>query len=90
MTHSEKIKAIKAELGIDFPLKWKALEDHGVERCCAMLFNRKTKKSRRCRKAVNCEFGETSSWNDNNGSFCKKHAKSMNAADAMYRMDTYK
>jgi hypothetical protein len=90
MTHSEKIKAIKLEQGIETPLKWKALVEHGVERCCGMVTNRVTKKTRRCRKAVNFEFGEKSSWDDNNGSYCKSHARTMDAMEARYKMDSYK
>ena len=89
MTHSEKIKSIKLELGVETPLKWKVLKEHGVERCCAMLTDRNTKKTRRCGKAVNFEFGEKSRWNDNNGSYCKSHAKWMEAVNAKYNMNCY-
>tara|TARA_R110002051_G_scaffold5349_1_gene27861 strand:+ start:164 stop:436 length:273 start_codon:yes stop_codon:yes gene_type:complete len=89
MTHSEKIKSIRLELGVETPLKWRVLKEHGVERCCGVGENRKTKKTRRCCKAINFEFGEKSSWNDNNGSYCKNHARIMDAMDAMYNMDSY-
>mgnify|MGYP001306489092 CR=1 FL=1 len=88
MTHKEKIQELKNTLGND--IKWKVLKEHGVERCCAYLTNRKTHKTSRCRKAINWEFGKQKVFSDENSSYCENHAKLMEAINSKYNMSTYK
>lgn len=52
--------------------KWGEIKAHGVDRCCAYLYNRRTGKSRRCRCAA--QDGE---------SYCSKHLGPMKHADEM-------
>jgi hypothetical protein len=91
MTHSEKIRQLKVDKGMptESKLTWGVLKKHGVERCCAMLVNRKTGERFRCRKAINHEFGVTPDPFDENGSYCKKHAVYMQAVNSKYNMETY-
>ena len=91
MTHAEKIRQLKVDKGmpIESKLTWGVLQQHGVERCCAMLVKRKTGERFRCRKPINHEFGVTPDPFDENGSFCKKHAEYMKAVNAKYNMETY-
>ena len=53
---------------------WKELEAEGVARCCACLTNRKTGKSRQCRRRA----AEGSDW-------CDKHKGIMDQVDALNR-----
>ena len=92
MTHSEKIRQLKVDLGMlsqPSKLTWKICKQHGVKRCCAMLVKRKTGERFRCRKPINHEFGVTPDPFDENGSYCKKHAEYMEAINAKYNMETY-
>jgi hypothetical protein len=51
---------------------WKELEAEGVERCHAVLYNRKTSKSRQCRRRATVD--------DDGRKWCERHGPAMLAA----------
>lgn len=95
MTHNEKLIELRNTFGKQnqktgkIKVGWKLLKEHGVERCCAYLTNRKTHKTSRCRKAINWEFGEKSDLYDENSSYCKDHALLMEGVNDKYNMNKY-